>query len=263
MSSYLKTTTLNFAAKGSVATIQLKRPETLNAIDENMIKELVSLLKEISISGEFNIVVLTGGDQAFSSGGDIKNMLMKVKNEEQFASIMELVSELAITLYNLPMLTISTISGPAVGLGLSLALATDYIIAHENSKIAMNFINIGLIPDGGAHFFLQKKLGEDRAKEFIWSGKTLTAQEALEMKLVDVVTYDCKKATEQKIEEWLSKPIEAMIRSKKILAETNRPKLLKILELEKNGQQRMRETEDHQEGMNAFLEKRIPVFKGK
>lgn len=257
------TNTVNVIVKERVATVQLNRPESLNAINEEMIKELTTCLKELSSSDGIDIVVLTGNERAFSSGGDIKTMLSKQVNENDFFAIMDMISDLVVTVYSLPMLTISAISGPAAGLGLSLALATDYILADEKSKIAMNFIGIGLIPDGGAHFFLEKRLGEDKAKQLIWEGKTLSAKEALEMDLIHEVSPNYQEALEAKITSWLNKPVQAMIRTKKILAEKDRPPLLKILELEKYGQLHMRQTADHQEGINAFIEKRKPKFIGK
>lgn len=257
------TKTINVNVENRVATVQFNRPESLNAINEEMIKELASVFKEIGNSDFIDIVVLTGNDRAFSSGGDIKTMLSRPTTEEEFYSIMEQLSELVMALYTLPALTISAISGAAAGLGFSLALATDYIIADEKSKLAMNFIGIGLIPDGGGHFFLEKRIGEYQAKKLIWEGKILSAQEAYQMKLIDEVSTNYKESLQAKINEWLSKPTKAMIKTKKIYTEKNRKEFLKVLELEKHGQYRMRQTEDHREGIAAFKEKRIPVFKGK
>lgn len=263
MTTEFITNTVNVKIEGKVATVQLNRPESLNSIDEEMINELVTTLKEISNSDEIAIVVITGNDRAFSSGGDIKTMLNKPTNENDFFTIMDSISELVITMYSMPMLTISAVSGACAGLGLSLALSTDYILADEKSKIAMNFIGIGLIPDGGAHFFLEKRLGEDKTKQLIWEGNVLSAEEALQLNLIHEVSSNYMEALQTKIDEWKSKPVQAMIKTKKILAQMNRPQLLKILELEKYGQLNMRQTEDHLEGISAFLEKRNPNFIGK
>lgn len=263
MSLGFVTDKVNVVVNGRVATVEMNRPEALNALDTDLIRGLVSKLKEISDSDEIDIVVLTGKGRAFSAGGDIKTMLSNM-NEQEFFPVMDCISELVVTLYSMPKLTISAVSGAAAGLGFSLALATDYIIADKTSKLAMNFIGIGLIPDGGAHFFLEKKLGETKTKQLIWDGKVLAAEEAFHSGLIqEVADGSLQDALESRIGDWLSRPIQAMIKTKKILAEKNRPQLLKILELEKHGQQKMRETKDHKEGIKAFLEKRQPKFIGK
>ncbi|MEO2077451.1 MAG: enoyl-CoA hydratase [Bacillus sp. (in: firmicutes)] len=254
---------VSLQVNGRVATLEMNRPESLNSMDADVIKGLVCKLKEISDSDDIDIVVLRGKGRAFSAGGDIKTMLSNM-NESDFFPVMDCISELIITLYSIPKLTISAITGAAAGLGFSLALATDYIIADQTSKLAMNFIGIGLIPDGGAHFFLEKRLGETRAKQVIWDGKMMNAEEALRWGLIqEVAEGDLQSALEGRVSDWLSRPVQAMIKTKKILAEKNRPQLLKVLELEKYGQQKMRETIDHQEGIKAFIEKRKPVFIGK
>ncbi len=263
LSNHFVTEKVNVIVNGRVATVELNRPETLNAMDIDLIKCLVFKLKEISDSDDIDIVVLTGKGRAFSAGGDIKMMQSNIY-ENEFFSFMDSISELIVTLYSMPKLTISAVSGAAAGLGFSLALATDHIIADQSSKLAMNFIGIGLIPDGGAHFFLEKRVGEVKAKQIIWDGKIMKPDEALALGLIqEVAEGNIDNTLEARISDWLSRPVQAMIKTKKILAEKNRPQLLKILELEKYGQIKMRQTHDHQEGIQAFIEKRQPNFIGK
>lgn len=138
----------------------------------------------------------------FSAGGDIKSMLSS-NDESKFDGIMNTISEVVVTLYTMPKLVISAIHGPTAGLGLSIALTADYVMADISSIIAMNFIGIALIPDGGGHFFLQKRVGENMTKQIIWEGKKLSASEALDIGLIDeVIGEDFQTAVKQKISEW-------------------------------------------------------------
>ncbi|WP_313799187.1 enoyl-CoA hydratase [Cytobacillus sp.] len=262
MTIKFETDTVQLHVNGRVATIELNRPESLNALNVEMLKGLAEILKEVSQTSAVDIVVLKGKGRAFSSGGDIKTMLLEAK-EEDFPIVMDCISEVVNTLYMMPKITISAVTGAAAGLGLSIALATDYIVADKASKLAMNFIGIGLIPDGGGHYFLEKRLGEDRAKHLIWEGKPLSAEEAYQLGLIHDVAEGLDEALEAKLQQLLNSPIRAMIETKTILAEKNSPQLLSVLELEKEGQHKMRQTKDHQEGIQAFLEKRRPVFIGK
>ncbi|MBM7694160.1 enoyl-CoA hydratase/carnithine racemase [Peribacillus deserti] len=246
---------------GRLAAVELNRPESINALNLDLLRELVLTLKDLTVNEQVDIVVLKGKGKGFCSGGDIKSMLA-LSDESDFFAMMDIITELSMTLYCMPKLTLCAVHGAAAGLGLTIALACDHIIADSKSKIAMNFIGIGLIPDGGGHFFLERRLGEVKAKELIWEGKVLTANEAIEKRLIHESTDNLEAAVKQKINEWKQKPVAAMIKTKKILAENNRPNLLKILELEKHGQLKMRRTQDHLEGIQAFVEKRKPKFTG-
>lgn len=254
---------VNVKVYNRVATVEMYQSEVLNGFDKELLKDLVSKLKEISESDEIDIVVLTGTEGIFPGSYDSDGAISPTGRSD-FSEMMDYVNELIVTLYGMSKLTISAVSRSAVGLGLSLALATDYIIADSSSRFAMNFIDVGLIPDGGAHFFLVKRIGETRAKQLIWEGKFYDAREALKLGLIqEIAEGDLSSALEARISDWLQRPIQAMIRTKKILAETNRPQLLKVLELEKLGQFKMRETADHREGVQAFREHREPRFIGK
>lgn len=244
--------------ENKVATISFNRPKTMNAFNHEMFLEFNQLLKEISAIDSIQIIILKGNGNAFSAGADIKIL----SPELDLSSLMDIVSEIAITLYTCPKLTISAIQGAAAGGGLSLALATDYIVAQTDSKIAMNFNGIGLIPDIGAHFFLLKKLGEAKSKQLIWNSNILTANKAYEMGLIDEITDQLQEAVQRQVNQWLSSPLQALIQTKQIFSEVSRQELINILDLEKTGQLKMKKTSDHQEGIKAFREKRTPVFSG-
>ncbi|MCA1056488.1 enoyl-CoA hydratase [Rossellomorea aquimaris] len=256
--------TVKLHKEGRVARLKLNRPKSLNALDAGLMRDLVGALKEVKADPEVSVLVLTGEGKGFSSGGDIKSML-SLGGEEQFSGIMDTISELVMTLYTMPKVVVTGIHGAAAGLGFSLALASDYILCEEDSKLAMNFIGIGLIPDGGSHFLLQERLGTHKAKRLIWNGKVLEGQEALMKGLVDEALPSGKleEGLERYISQCLKAPTKAMLKTKEVYVSLNKERLQHALELEKEGQWLMRQTGDHQEGITAFVEKRKPEFKGR
>lgn len=247
--------------EGGTAYIQLNRPESINALNNALMKDLCECLKEVNGDSNVKIVVLSGVGANFSTGGDIKEIMSTI-DEPQFNGIKDTVTDIALAFYSMPKLTIAAIQGIAAGLGLSIALAADFILCETNSKLAMNFIDIGLIPHGGAHFMLEKRIGPIKTKKVIWDGKAMSGTEAAEIGLADraVASGTIKEEVVHLINELQQKPLEAMIKTKKIIADLNRPQLLKTLELEKYGQLKMRESDDHHEGLRALIEKRKPIF---
>ncbi|MBN8253557.1 enoyl-CoA hydratase [Priestia flexa] len=245
--------------KERVAILSLNRPESLNALNIEVLQQLVQCLKEVEES-QADIVVLQGKGNVFSAGGDIK-MMLDPNRADSFRKVMDLINEVTLRLYTLPQLTISAIHGAAAGLGLSIALASDYIIAQKDAKIAMNFIGIGLIPDGGGHFLLAKRLGNHRAKQLIWQGETLSAEKAYKIGIIDEIKEgDLAKHVEDYVSYWLKKPALALKETKRIFVETSIEELKTVLQLEKRSQFSMSQSDDHQEGIEAFLAKRLPVF---
>ncbi|WP_456276043.1 enoyl-CoA hydratase [Bacillus sp. AK128] len=246
--------------QNGVITITLNRPEAYNSLDVPMLEELLQLLKNAA-SMEENILVLKGSGKGFSAGGDIKTMLSSF--DTPFESIMKTIGDVVTSLYEMPKLTICAIHGAAAGLGLSLALACDHVVVDERAKVAMNFIGIGLVPDGGGHFFLKQRLGDQKAKNVIWEGKTLLAVDAFSLGMIDEVSSHIEEAVQHKVTEWLAKPVQAMISTKLIYVNQLLPVLKSTLEMETFHQSKMRATQDHKEGVSAFLEKRVPQFIGK
>jgi len=246
------------------ATVSLNRPNVMNAMNFTMIQELAQCFESLRENKEIQILVLKGEGKAFSAGGDIKMMLTS-GDPKDFEQIMSYIKRLTLAFYQLPMITITQIHGAAAGLGFSLALASDVIVAEENSKLAMNFIGIGLIPDGGGHFFMKERVGTPKAKQFIWKGNVMDGNEALKLGLIDhkVDDDEIEAMVDQIVGKFLSSPILAMLETKKILHTQKLPELESTLKMETEAQLRMRKTEDHLEGIKAFIEKRIQQFKGK
>jgi len=257
-------TTVELKKEGRLAHLTLNRPASMNAMDSVMMKELADVFEALQSDVSIQVLVIRGAGRAFSAGGDIKAML-NPDNPLDIGEVMVDVSRLAKALYTLPQVTIAVVHGAAAGLGFSLVLGCDHIIAEEESKLAMNFIGIGLIPDGAGHFFLKERVGVPQAKSLIWSGKVMNAQEALEKGLIDEVAAQGKGAErgEAFAQKLLASPIAAMIASKNILHSQKTKELESILAMESEAQVVMRKTADHLEGIQAFVGKRKPEFAGK
>lgn len=256
--------TVDLKKEGRLARLTLSRPESMNAMDGVMMKELADVFESLKKDMTVQVLIIQGAGRAFSAGGDIKAML-DPDSPMEIGDVMGDVSRLASALYTLPQITIAAVHGAAAGLGLSVVLGCDYVIAEEESKIAMNFIGIGLVPDGAGHFFLKERVGVPNAKNLIWSGKVLSGEEAHQQGLVDELIAQGNAAghSDAFAHKLLASPIAAMIASKKILHEQKTEELKRILEMESEAQVEMRKTDDHQDGIQAFVEKRRPKFIGK
>ncbi|CAM3178476.1 enoyl-CoA hydratase [Filibacter tadaridae] len=256
--------TVELVKEGRLARLTLNRPEAMNAMDDVMMEELADVLELLKTDTTVQVVVINGAGRAFSAGGDIKKMV-DPNSPLDIGKVMVHVSRLAKALYALPQITIAVVHGAAAGLGFSLVLACDYIVAEETSKLAMNFIGIGLVPDGGGHFFLKERVGVPQAKKLIWTGKVMNGEEALAKGLIDEVVADGQAAAfaQGYAQKLLAAPIASMIATKHILHEQKTAELENVLAMESEAQVKMRKTEDHLEGIQAFVAKRKPEFKGK
>lgn len=245
-----------------ISHIILKRPERLNAMNQEMLKELKEVIKEVEENHDL-VVMLSGDGEAFCAGGDI-SMMKDVQNHYAYTEVMDDIEEIVTRLYLMPKMVVSAIQGACVGLGLSLALSTDYVIVRHDAKISMNFIGVGLVPDGGGHFWLQQRLGIHKAKSLIYQGTEFNGREAQDQQLIDeVTTHDVVEEALRIARLWQKRPLQAMIGTKLVYHRSEKKALFKFLKEERNWQWKMRQTDDHQEAVSAFLEKRKPQFSGK
>ncbi|KGX86154.1 enoyl-CoA hydratase [Pontibacillus marinus] len=252
----------NVKSENGITHLKFTRPDKLNALNVESLQELKDHLKTIEQNDDA-IVVLSGEGKGFCAGGDV-SMMESLHGESSFHEVMSVIEEIIETIYLMPKLIISAVHGSAVGLGLSIALSSDYVLAHNQSKLSMNFIGIGLLPDGGGHFWLQERLGVHKAKQFAWHGKSLVALEAYEEGLVDEVTEDeAETAALSLAQAWQKRPLQAMIATKQVYHRNRIKELQSYMEQERNLQYKLRGTQDHKEGVQAFMQKREPHFVGK
>lgn len=243
-------------------TVTLNRPEAVNAMNAQMLEDLANCFEELAKDSSLQLLVLRGAGRVFSAGGDVR--AMAAGGDLISPTIMETIKRLVLAFYHLPMVTVGVVHGAAAGLGFSLALACDVVIAEQSAKLAMNFIGIALIPDGGGHFFMKQRVGPVKAKQMIWQGEVLNGEEALAYGLIDYNAEDgtLDAVADQVVGKFLGAPLLAMIESKAILHRTTSAELAAVLDAEADGQIRMHHTDDHAEGLRAFLGKRTPQFNG-
>lgn len=180
-----------YEAGGGVATIRMNRPESLNALDAGMASDLREAFRAASADRAIRVVVLTGEGRAFCSGGDLKAMAGGLVGHAAgggIGAILENFHELITCLWSLDVPVIAAVHGPAVGGGMSLALACDLRLASEDATFCQAFIKIGLTPDGGSTWLLPRLVGPARAALLTMTGETLDARTAYEWGLVSEVT---------------------------------------------------------------------------
>lgn len=254
--------TVLYESIDQIGYIYLNRPEKYNALDREMVGKLLEVVKQVEQSDD-RIVVLSGKGKAFCAGGDV-SMMADFSNEDFYDDVMDTIEKISMKLYMMPKIIISAIQGSAAGLGLSFALTADYVIAENDAKLGMLFLGVGFAPDGGGHFWLKERLGVHGAKQFIWSMEQVDGTTAYSMNLVDQVSDEPILDHARKLaKHLLVQPLTSMVKTKLMYHNEKRQNLQHYLSEEKKTQWELRQTQDHKEGVSAFLEKRKPIFIGK
>ena len=247
---------------GAVLTITLTRPEVLNALNAAMHAGLAAALKEAARDPELRAVVLTGAGRGFCVGQDLTEFREAPGDIGERLRSTYHPNVLAIRTLEKPV--IAAVNGAAAGAGLSFACACDIRIAADSATFVPAFINIGLVPDSGGTYFVTRLLGPARAFEWLSSGRRLTAAEAHAWGLVsEVVEADAlpQRAAELAA-ELAAMPTRGIGMTKRLVDHAWAARLDEQLEREAQRQAAATETEDFREGVNAFLEKRDPKFRG-
>lgn len=254
--------TITYDKQGHIATIRFNRPEKMNAITPDMMRQLYGCMEEINADMDIRAVVVTGGDKVFCAGSDIKKLVTYDTPWDFYHRQKDYPT--SIRLLRKP--TIAMINGYCLGGGLEMAISADMRYASMNAKFGAPEINHGWIGGGGGSQILPRLVGPGLASEMLLSGKTYTAQEAKEMRLVDRLfetPEDLEKGTYEMAEMIASKaPIAAQVIKKAIKMSQN-VGLDCGLDYENSMVYITFTTEDKEEGERAFIEKREPVFKGR
>jgi 2-(1,2-epoxy-1,2-dihydrophenyl)acetyl-CoA isomerase len=257
--------TLYHARSGAVATLTLNRPEARNALDIVMRRELVGALDEIESDEAVRVLILTGAGGHFCAGGDVKTMREKRHTAAEGRARVELLNVMVRRLVDFPRPTIAMVDGYAVGAGSNLALCCDLIVASDRAKFGELFWKIGLAPDGGGTWLLSRLVGLARAKELIFTADVIDAAEAARIGLVNrVVPAAALEPTTRVLAEKIAAGPPAVLRmAKHMVNRAATSDLATALDLEAFCQGLAIASEDHQEGLKAFFEKRPPTFTGR
>lgn len=252
-----------YTVEQNIARIGMNRPDKRNSMSTDLVNELVAALKAADVDNDVKVVVLYGEGKAFSAGGDIDTFLhFNAVNE--FVAYMENTATIVETLKNMNKLVVAAVHGFAAGAGFSLALAADFIVAHDDAKFICSFTNVGLIPDLGLIRSLSNRVPSAIAKEWMVSGKQVLVAEAEARGLINRITSgDVVEAAAQFASSIANTPPLAN-KFVKYLVDHSAELTNKTAMMQENIiQALLLQSKDNKEGLLAFAEKRKPQFTGK
>jgi enoyl-CoA hydratase len=256
-------TNLIVGKKNGIGTIVIHRPQVLNALDKETLKELTVAIDDLENDSTVHVAVITGEDKAFIAGADIKQMKdMQMLEAREFGMLGHVLMR-RIEQSRLPF--IAAVNGYALGGGCELMMACDIILASTNAKIGQPEINLGIHPGFGGTQRLPRLVGNTKAKEMLFTGDAIDAAEALRIGLVDKVVEPEKLMEEtEKLAGKIATKSPIQLRFiKELVNKGTQVDLPSSCALEISSFAASFATMDQKEGMSAFLEKRKPVFKGK
>ncbi len=256
---------------GPIATITINRADTLNPLGQDGDgKAFVAIAADIAGDDTIRCALLTGAGRAFSAGGDIK--AMKARNGAFAGSPNDIkdgyrrnIHLIVKSLYNLDVPLIAAINGPAIGLGCDVACMADIRLASDKAKFGMTFLKLGLIPGDGGAWLMPRIIGQSRAAEFLFTGQVIDAATAAQWGLVSrVVEHDDLMHEAEALAQSIAAQSGPSLRlAKTLLRHGQIASYDTIMEMSAAAQAMMHYTQDHIEGVDAILEKRVPDFKNR
>jgi 2-(1,2-epoxy-1,2-dihydrophenyl)acetyl-CoA isomerase len=255
--------TARYEYSAGLATITLDRPDKMNALTVEMREALATHFETAARDPSVRAVLLTATGKAFCASGDVGNMGNFTPTSAR--ELLKLAHRMVRNLANIDKPVVAGVRGAVAGIGWSMALACDAVIASETARFTQVFRHVGVAPDGGAIYFLTQHMGLLRAKELTMSGRRVDAQEAHALGLVNRVVPDAEldAAAAAYARELAGGPTFAYGTAKKLFKQMYQPTLEAYLDAELWAQSLALLTDDHKEGVKAFFEKRKPVFQGR
>jgi len=257
--------TIDLTIDGGAARILLNRPDALNAWNEQFGRDLLDAVETVSADESVRAVMIIGAGRGFSSGADLKENRSDGDGLPDLSKrLKELYHPIIVGIREAPKPFVAAVNGPAVGIGCSLALACDLIVAAESSYLLLAFVNIGLVPDGGSTAFIPARVGYARAAEMAMLGERIAAEQALDWGLVNRVVPDDSLESEAAalLEKLAAGPTKSYAGAKKLLNRRIYADLQGQLDAEADAQREQGLSKDFIEGVMAFVAKRPANFTG-
>ena len=253
---------------GASVTLRINRPDSLNALTGGVRRELMAGLRRADEDETIRSVVLRGAGRAFSVGQDLKELKEFYQREgyELGALVEQEYIPIVKALRALGKPTIAVLEGAAVGGGMALALAADFRIIGPKAQMVPGFVNVGLAPDTGTTFLLGRSIGYARAVSLCLTGTSIRAQDLVSLGLADSIhetAEDLDEALDRLVERLNAGPTRAYANIRRLFDQSVALSLDQVLELERDVQDSLARTTDHQEAVDAFLDKRTPGFTGR
>lgn len=263
MTEAFETITLQVANK--VALVTLNRPDRRNALNMTLLADLNAAFVQIAGDDAVRAVVVTGAGQGFCAGADLSDFQQTPTGEQVYQKIIENYLPLMNRIVTLPKPVITAVNGAAAGAGASLALAGDLRIMGESAYMMMAFSNIGLVPDGGACWFMIREMGYARAYQMAVEGGKISAKQCVAWGLANKVVTDDALLDEAIgwAESLAKRPTLALGLTKQALNHAAMNPLASTIEFEARLQKQTIPSHDHMEGVMAFIQRREPDFQGK
>lgn len=261
-------TFLQIERDGGIVTVRMNDPETRNALTSpEQIQEFVDLCAQLRSDRTARVMVLTGNGSAFCAGGNVKDMrdragIFAGSPYELRNTYRDGIQRIPLALYELDIPIIAAVNGPAIGAGLDLACMCDIRLAASSALFAESFVRLGIVPGDGGAWLLPRIIGIPKASLMAFTGDTINAAKALEWGLVEqVCTRETLQAEAQALAQRIAaNPGHALRLCKRLLREGQHMRLDSLLELSAAYQSLAHHTEDHQEAVAAFVEKRNPDY---
>ena len=254
--------------ENGVATVTLNRPDDRNALSAELSAAILDAVDEVEADDDARCLVVEGTEGTFCAGGDVNAMVELMSGAAELHEAVERIQQEThrvirrVAEFHLP--TIAKVDGVAYGAGANLAIAADITLASADARLSFGFRQVGLGVDSGTSYLLPRQVGVSRAKELVFTGEMLDAEEAADLGLFNhVYEEDFDERADEFVEPIAAGPTVALRHSKKLIEQGMDASLADALDNEAAAQAAVFATEDHEEGATAFMEGREPEFEGR